>query len=348
MKRLVTLRDIALATQLSVAAVSQGLRNNRNVSRETCRRVQAAARRMGYRPNPLLAALARHQFRKGAGRSYVPLAFLTLRDPSFGRPFLEEIETLKIGMAHAREVGYQLTHFPLDLADNFKNGGRVLYHRGVQGIILSTGDQHIPVPDWDWNLFTVVVINQKENRLPFHTAQVDHFEAIRTVWKKVRERGYRKVGWALFVHDPVIHDDRLRMAAVWSCQRETPAAERLPPLESSIDIRLPELLPWIKKHKPEVVIGFNPWICDLLVEAGYRVPHDFAFASINLLEGHLSAPNAFAGMTEARDAAFCAAVDLLNQKIRERYQGRAGGSTTILVQAEWKDGATLPIKAMLS
>lgn len=51
-----TVRDIAAEEGVSAAAVSLALRNSGQVSEGLRERVREAAERMGYRPNPLLAA----------------------------------------------------------------------------------------------------------------------------------------------------------------------------------------------------------------------------------------------------------------------------------------------------
>jgi LacI family transcriptional regulator len=74
---MVTQQDVARETGLSQTAVSLALRNRPDIPAATIRRVRAAARRLGYRPDPLISApMARRQRRrKGSFRAKV--AFLT-------------------------------------------------------------------------------------------------------------------------------------------------------------------------------------------------------------------------------------------------------------------------------
>src|SRR5882762_6787627 len=73
----ITLKDIARKAGVSVMTVSRALRNQSNLSSETRDRVQAIAEEMGYRPNPLVAALM--TYRRSARRidKSQTLAFLT-------------------------------------------------------------------------------------------------------------------------------------------------------------------------------------------------------------------------------------------------------------------------------
>ena len=56
-KKRVTLQDIAISTGYSVNTVSHALRNKEDISRETCRKIQQAARDMGYMGNELASSL---------------------------------------------------------------------------------------------------------------------------------------------------------------------------------------------------------------------------------------------------------------------------------------------------
>ena len=56
-KKRVTLQDIAARTGVSVNTVSHALRNKSDISAETCRRIQEAAREMGYTGNQIARSL---------------------------------------------------------------------------------------------------------------------------------------------------------------------------------------------------------------------------------------------------------------------------------------------------
>ena len=49
-----TMRKLAASAGVSHVTVSRALRNDPSISRATTRRIQALARRLGYRPNPLV------------------------------------------------------------------------------------------------------------------------------------------------------------------------------------------------------------------------------------------------------------------------------------------------------
>ena len=72
--RSVTLHDIALRAGVSVATVSLALRGRGEISRKRAEFIRALAVEMGYRPNPMLAALASKRFSNAITRQGTPLA----------------------------------------------------------------------------------------------------------------------------------------------------------------------------------------------------------------------------------------------------------------------------------
>src|ERR1700686_115435 len=60
-KARVVLSDIARKLNVSHTTVSRALRNDRQISRPLCQRVQRTAAEMGYRPDAMLTALAHYR-----------------------------------------------------------------------------------------------------------------------------------------------------------------------------------------------------------------------------------------------------------------------------------------------
>src|SRR6266542_2725551 len=93
-KTVVTIKDIAAAAKLSLAAVSYALRNDPKIPEETRQRVQEIARRIGYRPNPRVASLMAHIRRAQARPAGERIAFVwvhTTRAQAERDPFLRNV-----------------------------------------------------------------------------------------------------------------------------------------------------------------------------------------------------------------------------------------------------------------
>src|ERR1017187_5569433 len=66
-KARVTLSDIARQLEVSHTTVSRALRDDPQISKTTRKQVQKAVQKMGYRPDPMLSALA--HYRRGSTRT---------------------------------------------------------------------------------------------------------------------------------------------------------------------------------------------------------------------------------------------------------------------------------------
>lgn len=70
----ITLREIAKRAGVSVATVSLALRGRGEVARDRAENIRAIAEAMGYRPNPLRAALASKRFSNSKDLQGTPIA----------------------------------------------------------------------------------------------------------------------------------------------------------------------------------------------------------------------------------------------------------------------------------
>ena len=103
----VTFRQIAKATGLAVATVSYALRNDPKIPAETIARVRATADKMGYRPNPRVAALMAHIRRARPVATGERIGFIWLARPG---PYLG---THRGAKQRAEQLGYELEDFAL-------------------------------------------------------------------------------------------------------------------------------------------------------------------------------------------------------------------------------------------
>jgi LacI family transcriptional regulator len=344
-----SLADIARSTGFAISTVSRALRNSAEIPVSTQRIIKDAARRLNYRPNPLLASLARTRFatREADG---IPLAYIHLPVGSEDEPLVRSI--IKANQDYGRRLGYRIEPF---LVSDFKDGvqaTRVLYSRGFQGIILPALFRLDTLPGMDWNLFSVAGWGEiiADASHPFSSlvnhATVDHFRTVLYAWNEVKKRGYERIGFVLLNVSTI--DDQLRWGAVQTCLREVSAKNRIPHFFiewESGRYNTAELAAWIRRHRPEAIIGFNGLIRWALEFEGFRIPEDMPFASLNkdtnydLLQ---MADNSDSGMKHMRLEAMFAAIDLLDQQIRHREFGLLPTSRIQVIQSHWIDGDSLP------
>lgn len=60
-QKAITIKDLAAKLNISVSTVSRALKDNPEISQQTRKTVQALAKELGYRPNPIAVALKTHK-----------------------------------------------------------------------------------------------------------------------------------------------------------------------------------------------------------------------------------------------------------------------------------------------
>ncbi len=208
-------RQIAAACGVSTATVSRALAGHPHVRGEVRRRVAAAARRLGYAPDPRLAYLSRLRWGRGRKPDSVTIAVLCDRFTSRGT------DKFRALARRAGELGYQLDVVPVEgAAAAGRNLGREFFHRGIQGLLINLHDPSA-LPEVDWNRFSVVMVGEERPELAFHRVGTDWRQAFDLVCERAWARGHRRIGFSLarfegtelnrlMLGEALLHRDELR------------------------------------------------------------------------------------------------------------------------------------------
>ena len=328
-----TLKDLARELGLSVPAVSLGLRRAGNISEATCKRIQEAAEKMGYRPNPHAAALS-----TGAHtgtRHGMPLAILRL--PLDSNNSLYPISKFVGGITRrADELGYRVEIFtlggPQDLARHLK----MLYNRGFQGIFLPPIGQELQVRAHDWNPFSVVACGRYDQTSPFHAVRQETFESTSFLLNEVIRRGYGRICVGLLRHEPQIPDDSARSAAAMACC--PPADGKVSVFFSSGDRGLADFVSWLKKEKPDAAVGFSVAHYEAMLKAGLKIP----FAALHLEKEKNE--EGISGLITLSNQLGIVAANRMDAMIRRHERGLPPVPELISIRSEWQEGNTLPFR----
>ncbi len=326
MKRRTTQQDIADELGIDKSSVSLALRNHPSISPETKSRVKAAAEKLGYRPDPALATLARQRWAGHETGSGSALAYLVDRRME---NFATHRRFLAAARARAEERGYILHEFDIAGYPHIEAASRVLHHRGIRGLLVpqlahTVGPGILNLPA---EKFTVV-----------HVVGPDTFEETRRVWHEVVRRGFRRIGGAVLAHKPHAVDDATRLGASLASQQDwVPAKNRLPLLTTDPRDRA-GFLRWFRRHRPDAVIGFIPRLHDWLVEDGWRVPEDVAFAALLVVKQQWPRVT---GCISQGDRIGRAGVDALIATMAENEWGVPEQQQKLLLKPIWHEGNTL-------
>jgi LacI family transcriptional regulator len=334
----ITQKDLARALGVDKSTVSLALRNHPSIPATTRKRVKTAAKEMGYRPDPALATLARHRWAghpTGHDSAFAYIVDSRMNNYDGHRRFYQGC------LERAHERGYRIQEFDLGQYPSPESVSRVLYHRGIRGLLIpqlarspSPNIRHLPA-----NQFTVVCLDQGWIEVPYHLVAQDIFAETRRVWRTVLERGYRRIGGAILNHCPPALDDAARIGASMASQHEwLSPEERIPLLLSSPDDK-ESFFRWMNEHKPDVVIGFVSRVKHWLIEGGWRVPEDVAFAGL-IIVPHQNPE--ICGCVAQGDNIGRAGVDALISSIGEGEWGIPTQQRKLILQPIWNEGSTLP------
>jgi len=333
-----TLRVIARAGKVSVGTVSLALRDNPLIARETRARIKALAAKMGYRPDPrvakLMSYLQQHK-RRNTGET---LAYVT----AFAQAevWMESVTWSNYfagAQAKAAELGYRVEHFWLRAPGvTERSFSRVMHSRGIQGLLIP------PVPHShsrmaiDWSRFSTVAFGYSLHEPRVNRVVHNHFYTITTALTVLRSRGYERIGLAISPY----HDDRV--ANLWSAgfltfKTVVDPKHTVPLYRGPIEAK--PLLQWFRQHRPDAILSDDLSTVNILGKAGYRVPHDCGFVSLDWHEH----TRLFSGIDQhSADLGAAAAKNVIGALQRDEF-GVPARPETLMIEGSWVEGASLPV-----
>ncbi|MEM6821746.1 MAG: LacI family DNA-binding transcriptional regulator, partial [Verrucomicrobiota bacterium] len=247
----ITLQNVADKAGVSAATVSRSLREDPNQASNTRKRIQKIAKEMGYEFNPMVSqtmSLVRRQ------RDSLQRGNLAYVNPClYERELENSIRYFHGAKKRAKAYGYQVEHLWYNRQKmTGKRFHEILVARGIRGILVAPLYEFTETIDIRWNQFACVIYGLTLERPVLHRTTDDHAEGMHLALEKLREKGYRRIGFV--TEERMEKQSRHIWLSVfyWDLQNR-PRAERVPPLQ--IGMRsINQMKAWYEKHKPEVVI----------------------------------------------------------------------------------------------
>ena len=333
----ITYRDVARKAGVSMTTVSLALRGSSSITEETSRRVRDAAEELGYRPNPLVAALMtslRSKRRQSVEAILGVISPTAHAHRSRVHPGARQFHEL--AAEHARACGYQTEEIVLDHVESaHRDLDRILHAKRVTGLLLADAGGLTTRIDLDWSRYSVVRIGSRHPPLMFHTVTTDHFALIQTALDETLARGARRVGLILPRWIREVTGDQF--AAAWALRRHVQGDTRLASLLLCDELHKGDVLDWVRREKPDVVITPDHNVLMWLRGAGIRVPEDIGLVHTDTT--HPWWP--FSGMEQDRATMVRFAVGLLISECNHNHRGQPEQPVLTGTPAFWRDGETL-------
>ena len=255
-KRFVTMQDVANLVGLTKATVSLALRHHPSIPKTTRARVAKAARKLGYRPNPLVSALmsCHMQIRDNGPR--LTLAYVTSHpktDP--WRSYDAYVRMFEGAKKRATELGSTVEEF--SLAEHGMTPARlrtILNARGIRGVLAG------PLPG-DTTLFSIDIENLAVVGLGMSVIEpaimrvaCDLYHLTRLAVHRCADLGYRRIGFAVSAEMSSRLEHRLLAGyrqGLFDLGWGEAIAPLLPPQTATFASHLRE---WCRRERPEVII----------------------------------------------------------------------------------------------
>jgi len=345
-----TIRDVAREAGVAAATASLALRNHPRLRRETCEKVQAAAQKLGYRPNAVVSHLLA-QLR--ASRTPKYQATLGLINASENASILSEIHTFREWVRGLREradqLGYGVNDFwlhekgmtPQRLAGIFRA-------QNIRGVIVAACLRNGKLPsgfEQIWENFACVMLGVRGLRPAVHLACNDQFSTIRRAFEEALRLGYTRPGLVLNENIDDLIEGRFSGGFV-AAQLGLPVKQRLPifRFQSALDVPLTNKIgtsevlrrfkDWIKSQQPDVLLCQHPEVRTWVETLGGKAARETGLIHLDWCEDL----DGWAGMKQNNHLIGAAGVDMLIGQLHRNELGVPSFPKCLVVDSTWVPG----------
>ncbi len=336
----VTLSQIAARAGVHVTTVSLAMRDSPRLPPATRERIQALAREMNYRPDPMLSSLVAY----GAGRRkpayQATIALLNSFPNSEDMVAIPCYRSYRDGaVKRAESLGYKVEEVKLGNNHNSKPDAlkRQLLARGITSMMIFPLPRSAELlPGFDWEEFSVVTLGYSLQEPQFNRVTNHQFRTMMLLFRELRRLGYRRIGLCL----DEVYNLRINMglsSAYTAYNDSIPEADRVPVHRLSAVSGQQALIKWVHAVKPEVVVGLDEGFFSWIRNAGIKIPQELGLASVHVCEGD----DLSGGMLQNDNLIGSMAVDALVAMIHRNERGRPQHPHHVLVDGTWQQGRTI-------
>ncbi|MFH1498995.1 MAG: LacI family DNA-binding transcriptional regulator, partial [Verrucomicrobiota bacterium] len=335
MPRRVTLKDVAAKAGVTASTVCRALNMDPRVSLATRKRIKKIATELGYRPDPLLSALARQRRGHLTESDIKTIAYITnfptqdeWRQHTFYGPLFRGAQI------QATRNGYKLEHFWLGAPGMTPARlGDILFNRGIAAVCIAPTPAVRSHLEFPWERFSCATIGYSLQTPDLHRTAPHHFHGIVTATRRLHELGYRRIGLSFFVGSSRRVDD-LWLAGAYLADKNHPELT-LKVLLFENDT-LAEAARWARDERLDIILSDNLDVLRQLRAHDVRIPGDIGYATLNWTP----AEPEIAGINQRPGDVGAAATDLIIAQIRRGERGVPRLPRTTLVECDWVNGAS--------
>ncbi|MFN6017261.1 MAG: LacI family DNA-binding transcriptional regulator [Verrucomicrobiota bacterium] len=330
-----SLNDIAIKAGVSKMTVSRVLRNQRNVASGTREEVLAAAKKLGYIPDPQVTRLMQHLRSYKSQPITETIAFLW---PDATRHEVATNRYLKLmatgAERRARELGFSIEHFWLaDSGMTQRRVDKIFAARGIEGVIVGLLSHHGRMEiDLSWDRLCTVMLCEGHVAPPFHKVKHSHYNGMAIALREAAALGYQRIGLQL---DEVLAK-RLDHSYEASFLVHHPLGinEAMPLLLLKKKLSKQDFGAWIKETKPEMILSLEcSQLRDWLRSISTPLSKKIKLAMLNWIDAKPDSD--FMGVNQDFAQLAANAVDLITAHMLRNDHGIPASPTLVLSEGTW-------------
>lgn len=323
---------VAKAAGVATSTVSKALRDDPTIPFERRREIQRTAKSLGYRPNPMVAALMARLH--GARRRNDPhhIAWIDLWPDEKEAARTNDFKLMLRGAnQRARELGYEIeVHHASRDGTSPARLHQILVSRSQWGVIIPPVPLEAMSYPLDLQGLTGVTIGTSLHEPIMHRVAANLYQGCKLACRKLREKGFHRIGLVLSP-SMIERVEGKWLGAYLAEQKQWPRAERLEPLLVSASQK-ERFSRWLDRSKPEVILIAEPHIENWLAGRVTGSDPRFPTAWLRMLEHTRKVGLAIDTRPEQIGAA---AVELVVGQIHRNERGSPDIPHTLLLDGIW-------------
>lgn len=342
-----TYREIARACGVNSSTVSRALNNHPSIPESTRKRVLAAARKLGWQPNPLASAYMAH-LRTTRPPSFKAVLGAILDHPARAIADLPSHiwQRYRGFERQAAGYGYQVEAFNLHdrrFASSPTALDTALFSRNIPGFAI-TGLAHPRAlfPGLNWARYAVVAMGYSVTHPHLHRVAINTTHGFKLIIDQAFALGYRRIAVAASMeYDKRTNHGFLMPACHAKFNLKPGQSLEILTLATPEDKEIKTIARWLKRIRPDFAVG--PGVYEAISLLGWKIPKDIALATFDRSPGFPE----HAGLNQRHEALGRLAADILVNEITQNRRGIPPDPVEHTIQGSWVDAASAPARTPL-
>lgn len=331
----ITIRDLAKIAGVSVATVSLALRDSHEVSAETRQRIKALAREHNYRSHPAINTLMQQVRGGGKIHDEETLAFIRSgADPE--EKASGPLELLAGVENEAFRLGYKVEVFwSGDRGAKSEQLGRMLFHRGIRGVIWGPMPYPHPPIVFPWEHFVPIACTNSTDVVGLPVVATSHAKGMALVLEELAQRGSERIGVLISQLEDSRQDFGWRSGLdVYRYRGGTAQVSHLACLEFPGEKAISR---WVKANRLQAIVASHRFYQDL----------DFLQGQVGRASLDVPTPDLgeIAGLYQDMSRIGVHAVRSMSLRLVNSIMGLPKHSFSVVTQGVFREGASLVVQA---